>query len=725
MANIYEEKSEALHLLLDRARSDEGATVLIPDLQRPYVWTPNQVSLLVDSLIRGWPFGTLLMWKVGQGELQSIPHRQFWRVVERTENSNGSAVARKDPPAAFQMVLDGQQRVQSLLLALGGDGWGFKLEDREWVRELTDRRPRGPQGKNRHWSKASLCFDLNQFLKEYMDGGSLLNVDFRNVLQWVITDPAGGQSTWSKPINYEEPLSRSFVAENTGRFIRLSRLWTAAAPNPNIKEGQFRDVIKELFPAEGVPPDAVDKLLVPMGELMTTLRDLKLSKVTYLELIAFDKHIWTEDSYNDAIVNIFTRLNTAGRTLTREEITLAWLKVGWDEAATGGQTAGECFLKLKEQIAERGIDIEMDSLVNAVSFIWSVCCNQGNLLANRDLLRGATIRPMASELAKRWTDIKGAMLTGLDAVNGRELEYGAGGHYSSLNALAVVWAWLYLALQWEAIHQLTVPERDDFEKKVTATLSSVLDRWLICSQWAGRWGGSSAKVIAGYAKALHEDSVACSKLDDLESVHKVLSDRFQTFVKELETDAANFVNTLAASSRERVSIYRTALWVWHRIDATRWEMSSIPLRIGKGKESLDVDHIVSYARWDKKLTAGLPTGFESKADAMALINVLGNCSLLEKSFNISKSDKSLRSFMEQVHEFKEGKVDLASWALALQLENPMLDGTMASDEQSQSILPVGTEADPDGFVRAIRKRDAAIRAELVEFVKGTKIRMDL
>ena len=61
MANIYEEKTEGLHQLLDRARADDGATVLIPDLQRPYVWAPNQVSLLVDSLIRGWPFGTLLL----------------------------------------------------------------------------------------------------------------------------------------------------------------------------------------------------------------------------------------------------------------------------------------------------------------------------------------------------------------------------------------------------------------------------------------------------------------------------------------------------------------------------------------------------------------------------------------------------------------------------------------------------------------------------------------
>lgn len=112
MANIYEEKTEPLHSLLDRARSDEGATVLIPDLQRPFVWTPNQVSLLMDSLIRGWPFGTLLMWRVGQQDLANIPNRPFWRVVDRTGDADGSGVMKKDPPASFHMVLDGQQRLQ-------------------------------------------------------------------------------------------------------------------------------------------------------------------------------------------------------------------------------------------------------------------------------------------------------------------------------------------------------------------------------------------------------------------------------------------------------------------------------------------------------------------------------------------------------------------------------------------------------------------------------------
>ncbi len=710
MANIYEERTEGLYQLLDRARTDDGATVLIPDLQRPYVWTPNQVTLLVDSLIRGWPFGTLLMWKVGQGELQNIPHRQFWRVVDRTAEGNGSVVARKDPPASYHMVLDGQQRVQSLLLALGGDAWGFKLEDRDWAQELQDRRLRGRQGKYRHWSKAALCFDLDGFLTEYTAGGNLLAVDFRNVLRWAITDPSEGQSKWSKPATYEEPLPRAFSAENKGRFIRLSRLWAAAAPNPNIKEAQFRESLKELFGVEGVPDQKAQQLLVPMGELMTTLRDLKLSKVTYLELLAFDKHIWTEDSYNDAIVNIFTRLNTAGRTLTREEITLAWLKVGWEPAATGGKTAGECFLELLAELADRGLNIEMDSLVNAVSFIWSVCCNQGQLLANRDLLRGATIRPMASDLAQRWISIRRAMLTGLDAVNARHLEYGLGGHYSSLNALAVIWAWLYLAFDWESQHPLTVTQHDDFQKKCAATLDSVLDRWLICSQWAGRWAGSSSPVIAGYAKALHEDFLACGRLGTLDEVHKALADRFQGLVKDLETDAANFVTTLAASSRERVSVYRTALWVWHRLDPTRWAMSSIPLRLGKAKPALDVDHAVAYALWGKKLDAGLPTGIDDRNDAIPLVNLLGNCSLLEKAFNVSKSDKTLRSFMEQVHEIKEGKVALASWVEALGLVAALLDASTAAT---------------DTVVEAIKTRDTAIRAELTEFVKGLRPRVDL
>ena len=134
MGNIYEEKTEALHEILSRAiDSTSGATLLIPDLQRPYIWTPNQVTLLLDSLIRGWPFGTLLLWSVDHQEMRNIPSRTFWTVVDRTEADEGFSAIRRDPPGKFHMVLDGQQRLQSLLMALGGDSYGFKIEDRDWA----------------------------------------------------------------------------------------------------------------------------------------------------------------------------------------------------------------------------------------------------------------------------------------------------------------------------------------------------------------------------------------------------------------------------------------------------------------------------------------------------------------------------------------------------------------------------------------------------------------
>ena len=225
MANIYEPRSEDLYILLEKASASDGATVVIPDLQRPFVWQPGQVILLIDSLIRGWPFGTLLMWKVDHEELRAIPHRDFWQVVDRTDDGKSAAVIRKDPPASYQMVLDGQQRVQSLLLALCGDGWGFQLEDRDWREQLEGVRLRGRRPKNPHWSKGTLCFDIEAFLTAYNSAGDVIGIDYRNVLLWAVTDPNQGLSDWKKAANYEEPLPKAFAPENKGRYLRLSRLW--------------------------------------------------------------------------------------------------------------------------------------------------------------------------------------------------------------------------------------------------------------------------------------------------------------------------------------------------------------------------------------------------------------------------------------------------------------------------------------------------------------------
>ena len=79
---------------------------------------------------------------------------------ERTAASIAQ-VTQMNPPAEYHMVLDGQQRVQSLLLALGGDDWGFLLEDREiGLRRSKNAGPEADRqniGTGRKQASASTC----------------------------------------------------------------------------------------------------------------------------------------------------------------------------------------------------------------------------------------------------------------------------------------------------------------------------------------------------------------------------------------------------------------------------------------------------------------------------------------------------------------------------------------------------------------------------------------
>ena len=682
--------------------------MLIPDLQRPYVWTPNQVTLLIDSLIRGWPFGTLLLWKVNHQELEGIPFRPFWTVVNRTGNANGAQVTQMNPPAEYHMVLDGQQRVQSLLLALGGDDWGFTLEDRDWTEEIKERRPRGRQAKYRHWSKASLCFDFKTFKEEYeKQHCNLLAVDFRTVLTWAITDPQDGQSTYPKPENYEDPLPKAYSPGNHQRYVRLSRLWKEAQANPGLKEAQFRNIIKPLLAQQGLNGEQAQALLQPLGELMTTLRDVKLADVTFLELQPYDDQTWTRDSYNDAIVSIFTRLNTAGRTLTREEITLAWLKVGWDTTLTAGKSAGECFADLSKTIADHGLALETDELVSAASFIWAVAHNDGRLLANSDLLKGTVIRPMASALSKEWNPVTATFELGAKLLSQRTIEYGQRGQFGSLYAIAVVWAWIYIAETWKRNHQLGELARDHFEKRCNDTIAKYLDQWLMGSQRAGVWSGSSTTSIEAYSKSLSDAQKSINGMNDPKQAHHAWEECFGKFTENLAADAINYINTVAAPTRERVGLYRSALWIWHRLDQDRWATSQVQLRVGKSKPAIEVDHIVSFSLWKQRLANNEN---HDEEEAIALVNRLGNCALLEKNFNISKSDKGLRHFLGQIHEVIQKKIRIDAWCASLAIPQPMLDPGDATIKD---------------LTDAIENRDKEIRAELVEFIRGQRVRVDV
>jgi hypothetical protein len=77
----------------------------LPEIQRHYVWRATRVRDLLDSLYRGYPSGSILMWETDE----PIPTRDFAIVQESTAF------------AGRKLLLDGQQRLTSLTAVLNGE----------------------------------------------------------------------------------------------------------------------------------------------------------------------------------------------------------------------------------------------------------------------------------------------------------------------------------------------------------------------------------------------------------------------------------------------------------------------------------------------------------------------------------------------------------------------------------------------------------------------------
>lgn len=712
MATIYSDKHQPLKDLLAMAGKNEDATLLIPDLQRPYIWDPNQVVVLVDSLIRGWPFGTLLTWKVKTEDPARELARPFWKIADRSGDEDEQKISSMHPPATFHMVLDGQQRVQSLLLAFGGDGWGFKLLDREWHEYINRIKPRGPRGKP-HWSLGCLCVDIPALEKAYAKAKRATAIDYnREVLHWVVTDDANGQSQMPKPGNYKDPLEKA--SAKAGRFVRLSRLWEKAPEQAGIDSYEAEEIANSVLEEHGVSEEMRVHQKRSTGALLLALKDVKQTRVTYLELAEYEEGLGSREVYNDAVVNIFTRLNTAGRTLTREDITFAWLKTGWNTACTQNKNAKACFDDLRQKLEEALLPFSIEDIVSAISFVWSASFNSGKLLNNDDLMKGEAIRPMAANVSENWTFIIEAATSICEKAKDRGLRFRE--HYQSVNALAYLWAWYFAALRWRQERNLNVTDKDSLDKHLDDALDRLMDRWLICSQWAGIWSSASSQSLGGYATRLADCVHALSTKADVAGAVAELNQRLESEVRDIEQEAVNGLKTINAHDRQQVRSYYTALWLWNRLDGDRWKMAKVALREkSRRSDSLEVDHIVACGLWESKLDmvkAGAASGdavAQKVEELTPLVNELGNCMLLEKNFNISKSKHPLKVFLENVYEFKENKLTVEDWATALDLKMPQVDSANTTVED---------------LAEFFAKRTEKIRGDLEQFVRGTKVRVD-
>ena len=95
---------------------------LLPAIQRELVWDHEQIEKLFDSVLSGYPFGSMLFWRYNKDENnKDYKFYEFLKAYDeynRQNNHNSEhEITGKDEITG---ILDGQQRLTALFLGLKG-----------------------------------------------------------------------------------------------------------------------------------------------------------------------------------------------------------------------------------------------------------------------------------------------------------------------------------------------------------------------------------------------------------------------------------------------------------------------------------------------------------------------------------------------------------------------------------------------------------------------------
>ncbi len=137
----------------------EQGLIKIPQFQRDFVWTKEKSALLLDSMLKGFPIGTFILWKTKESL--------------RTVRNLGDTSLPDTPEGEFiQHVLDGQQRLTSLYAIT--KGLKVKREERmdDFAEVYVNLRAESEE--------SIVTTDISSFdKKSFVRVVDLLNADFR------------------------------------------------------------------------------------------------------------------------------------------------------------------------------------------------------------------------------------------------------------------------------------------------------------------------------------------------------------------------------------------------------------------------------------------------------------------------------------------------------------------------------------------------------------------
>ena len=241
---------------------------VLPAIQREFVWKPEQIARLFDSLMQGYPFGTFLYWKVDNAN--SSKYKFYAFVCNYHERDKPHC-----PPhpvfnnADLTAVLDGQQRLTALNIGLCGS--------------MAWRLPYKWKNNANAYPERQLYLDLLADHGDADEGGEKYRFDF--------------------------------LTEEQVQANKENECWYKVADILSIKN-PTSEMIKWLN--SRLPQDKVDIACGPLDQLFQVVHNK--------HLISF----YEEKSQNlEKVLNIFIRMNSGGTVLSYSDLLLSIAVAQW------------------------------------------------------------------------------------------------------------------------------------------------------------------------------------------------------------------------------------------------------------------------------------------------------------------------------------------------------------------------------------------------------------
>lgn len=117
--------------IAEALRRIQNKTYVLPAIQREFVWKPEQIERLFDSLMQGYPFGTFLFWKVEASTSNKFKFYDFVLNYHQRDAAHCPELGKMHHQSVIA-VLDGQQRLTALNIGLRGS-MAIKQPNKWWT----------------------------------------------------------------------------------------------------------------------------------------------------------------------------------------------------------------------------------------------------------------------------------------------------------------------------------------------------------------------------------------------------------------------------------------------------------------------------------------------------------------------------------------------------------------------------------------------------------------